>query len=408
MNEINFHIKEINVNIARNEWKDIQKNILLEALNNKEVNDPQSLLKKAIDLSIQENIKKLRDEIINEFKDVYSVVAPNVQIHKADTENLNFDIQITFYTFEDLDKLVIENIKNDFTFKPIDEATIEAAFKTFLKNYPIFLDVKDDIKEGDIVVIAYKSELNGKIVEQKTAMTLEAKNINNDFNINSLLIGKKVGEVFEVNDPKNTHWTITIVNAQRKEVREINDQNIDLVRIDEIKSIDDLKEKLYEDYKMDYASSELLRYYRHIIFEIGKVNKVLFSVANLQYEMTQFFQTNQHLLPNDFKEKTMEELVKEKDPKFVKLMTQIENSAKFKMLTRLVEYYVSKKYKIEITPEETEKAYEHIMSTNISDQTLSLLDMSLILHTQKAALYLAKLNNLDTYEIISKEMKLFV
>ncbi|UUM19410.1 trigger factor-related chaperone [Mycoplasma sp. 1018B] len=411
MNTINYHQKSIKIALEKNEWKNLQSKILLENLQKQQKATPQQLLKQSIDNVIQNQIDKLKEEIEKETnsKNIYNPVPPTVNIFKGNENELEFELIFCYYKLEELVNLKHKDLTNEFFYQEIDLNKMNQAFEHFINNYPIFKDINSGkVEKNDLVEITYQTTKAEKIITPWTTIQLEAKKKNDSFNINELLIDKEYGQTFEVNDPTNVHWIIKINNGQRKEYTQISNENIKLVKIKEIKNIDDLKKRLIQDYSMDHASSQLLRYYKHIIFEIGKVNIVKFSNSNLEYEMTNLIKKNQHLIPNHLLNKTLAELTNENNPQLKHFLIQVENNAKFALLTRLIEFLITRTYQITISEEEAKIAYEHIMATNISDHVLTVNDMANVLHTQKIALVLAKYNNPQIYDKISQDLKLTI
>ncbi|WP_029512946.1 trigger factor-related chaperone [Mycoplasmopsis iners] len=404
---INFIEKTISIKFEKQEWQKLQNETLMEAMKNNKQIQPNDLVRSAVEKVVEEEMLKLKAQVDKEYPSAYNPVAPNVRIHKVDAENFDATLEFTFYTLEELEKINYKNLPIQFEYRKVDLEKIENAFKKFVENYPVLMDVETPIQLGDIVTIAYQTTKEGQEDEKVEALAIDAKE-SNSFSINAAIIGKKVNETFELNDPKNVHWTITIKKVERKTPTTLTDENIHLTKIPEITSIEKLKERLLVDYTMDHASNELLRYYKLAMFQIGAENKVEFSFGNLEFEMMQIFRKHPRILPTEFIDKNIKQLLQEQDPRIIDLMIKVQNNAKYTILTQLTEFLITKKENIKITPEEAKIAHEHIMATNISDQTLTVEQMAQVLHTQKIALYLAKYNNPEAYELISKDLKLSV
>ncbi|EGV00102.1 hypothetical protein MCSF7_01541 [Mycoplasmopsis columbina SF7] len=405
---INYVEKKETINLSGQEWKNIQNQILLSAIAKQQKIDQNAILREAVNVVTEKELDKMRENIEKEFKNIFNVVSPNVEVKEINTEKFEAEINFAFYEHEELKKINYKNNHFPFEYRKVDNNFLNNSFQKFINQYPLLTDVKEPISKGDLVKLNYQIKNNKEQDKQPIKdLIIEAK-VMPSFSINENILGRKVGEKFELNDPENNHWTIEIIEVKRKVPTLITNENIDQLNIKDVTNLEQLKTKLFQDFIKDHASNELLRYYKLAIFEIGKNNTINFSNSNLEYEMMQVIRENPRLLKDELLDKTLSQIKEMSDPEVKNLMMRVENSAKYKMFTLLLEYLVTKDHNLLISEQEAKNEIEYFNTVNLTGANLNLQQVAQILHTQKIALYIAKYNNPEFYEEIKNDIRLSV
>ncbi|QSF13640.1 trigger factor-related chaperone [Mycoplasma sp. Mirounga ES2805-ORL] len=403
---INYSIKTVNVKLTQQEWKEFQNGVVVKAMNEQTQIQKQEIISYALDMVVQSKIREALEEL-DKFEDKTIVpIAPNVEVILVDENKFEAQIKITYYSLSELEKFDYKNLKFDFAVQPLKNEFLELAFQKFTQSYPLLTPIQDFVQVGDHVTIDYSviHPMTGNVLDQKQNITLVTR-MSPGFSINSLLLNRMPGNSFKIRDPKGNDWMIIIKGNRRPIPTTLTNNNINKTGIENINSLEDLKKRLFMDFRKEHYSSELLRFYERTMREIVVNSKMNFSPENLKMGLVEYFQKISDGTANI----DPDEVLKDKDPKTIELVASGDKSTKAKIIASTFEFMVLNTEKIKVTDKEIENETNYIQSMLTSNNKMANKKLAeSILTRQKIALSLAKVINKDVYTVISKELNLRV
>lgn len=402
---INYNIRAIDVNLNQKEWEAEKSKAVLE-IGKKELKATPELIEhfalNNISARISEKeIEKMKDEL----KDIV-VLQPIVRVKKMNKNGADLVISITYYMGDELDKIELDKLNFDFKYKTITEDYFQKAFDKIIVDYPIMHQIYDPIMPEDAVTWSAIRSVNGKVIGEDNNITIKAQP-SKDFSINSAILGRRLGERFQITAPDGVQFFITINDVLRAYPTNLTDQNIRMARIPEVNSLADLRKKMETDVNKDTASSELLRYFELAINNIADDNKVVMSDLNIQDAIDNYVNMAIQTAPNEFKKQELIKSMKIKDDRSKKLMELADKNARTNYKIFLIEKSVMRKGEFEVSEDEINKELKYLNTTGIGPSiSVSRDQIAGILKHQKVALYLMKLNHPKIYEEVSKHINI--
>ncbi|QCZ36951.1 trigger factor-related chaperone [Mycoplasma nasistruthionis] len=206
-------------------------------------------------------LEKLNKE--NPDKIFFMGVEQNVQMSP---DNLSYDLKS--YYFDDLDQFKLDIDPEHKFFIPADsEKKVEEFLKNFISEYSFRVPViKDKVEQGDLVSIEiYDMEDN-----MQGTYFLEGKNVN-EANLLKFLENKNLTDkhqtVLNEQDVK-----IKVASIYQFKKMPITDENIHLLQMENVKTLEDVKEFIRFQTFQQIVIDQLFNYGQEIMLQINREN----------------------------------------------------------------------------------------------------------------------------------------
>ncbi|WP_027120904.1 trigger factor-related chaperone [Mycoplasmopsis lipofaciens] len=401
---INYKTKTEKIIFDSTEWKEMQNQIIINAIKNKQKVDPKNLFNNIFHNEVQKVSQKLQNSIYIENAKNLIPYEPSVNVNKLDAESCDAEIKVTYFEADELNKINYKNIKVDFKYTQISQEELDGAFEKFISNYPLITYVKDKSKFGDYIKLSLKISEKGKIIDSKDDLTLQVIPSKN-FSINNLLNNRSENETFSINDPENKNWTITIKEIQRVIPTKLTNDNIQKINMN-INSLDDLKQKLERDFLKDRASNELLRFFDKVITQLIIQNNIELEEEILRADAKEFIfnflKQNQNNI--EFQNLTVEKIINSNNPMHNNLVRNAYEISKKRIQSRVIEFVVWSNEKLYITEELVNSEFKHIQNVLGQNNNITKDVLNKILKHQKIALFFAKQVDESLYNTFVKNI----
>ncbi|WP_029905729.1 trigger factor-related chaperone [Mycoplasmopsis opalescens] len=407
--KIDFLSKIINVN--KEEWKKTQNNVLLHSIKNQQKVSPDDILALALQNNVKFNMDNIiqtlvKDENINH-DELIIPFKPTIEVVKVDKDSCEYQIKFSYTSTRQFANFNLKFDCSKFSYPSLTEAKLEEAYQAFVKNYQ-YLDDVSEVNEDDIVSITYNVSQDSQELAKDVNLTIKASK-KDTWTINQELIGAKLNDTIGVNDPDRQHYEITIKKIRRIFHAELTKELLPTLQMETIKTLDDLKAKLFKDFKKDFASQNLLQFYHYALEQLILVN-------NLQphpHDIDQDFEAKKEAFFKDANEALKAKLEDENNEENKKLMHEILLSAITNKAIQLAEVVLSRMFLDEndklITNELISNELRHIEETGSSDTIAkSPEQMHNILRRKLTALRLAKINDENLYNNLSNDLNIYV
>ncbi|RIV16695.1 trigger factor-related chaperone [Mycoplasmopsis gallopavonis] len=254
------------------EWIKAQ-NDALNYLNKKHEKDLSKVNQKLI-LELAQNayIEMKINEVFTKdfFKDNIISLMPISQNIKATIETLEFELKK--YYFDDFSKISFE-LKNKPKFQ-VDsdyQEKIQQFQTDFLKSYEFLLDVDRAIQDNDFVQL--KIKIKNKDLEQDRTIQVIA-NQKATTEVEKAIIGLKKGDKTEITKDE-TKLFIEVDQIKEKKVMPITEENIHLLNLPEIKSLNDVQNQIAKSVTAEIFSDALFKYSQEVWQDLFKNNPQL-------------------------------------------------------------------------------------------------------------------------------------
>lgn len=399
---INFLSKKTTLEASGNEWLQKQNAIVAKNIAANKKISPDEILHEALQEILDSKIEEFNEEV-KQMEDVY-VCEPNVNIITLTGAQAKCEINFVYYTNEELSKIKYEPIKVNFNYKTISQQDIQNAFNKFCATYPIFTPIPGPIAEGDYVYCSYKIVKKGQVIEENPGIEIKAKS-NQQYILNNFIIGKKVGESQNFNDPENNNWTVAIMGAKRALPTQLTNMNVAMTNLPGIKTIDDLWRKFYHDVIKENAEAELLRYYELVADKLIEKNQIRVSPALLvpYYEryVKQFLNSSSG---NEQSKGDILMALENKTPEGMKIMDSANKYALHYGSMAVINDYIFNVEKLNVSKTEVDELFNEIDRSFTTEQLKNKNTLTYILKTQKIALAIARKNNETFVKQIAQDM----
>ncbi|OAB48860.1 trigger factor-related chaperone [Mycoplasmopsis gallinarum] len=401
---INNITKTIEINLSNSEWKKVQNEVLSKALLEKRKINQNQILELATKTYVDKILQNLKTEIDNDYPRALNPIQPLVLVEKINNNEFVAKISISFYPYEEIQKLNFDNITINFDYEPLSTEILDKNFKEFIKNYPILKSISTEAELNDLAFIDFEVTKEEKVVDRRSNFAVNIVKTNN-FSIANFLIGKKTGETFSINDPENRHWKIFVRDIQRKEKEELTDEKLKNMNLQNLDNIEDLRDSIFKDFRLEYDLNQLLYFYKETINKLFLNNSVQYSIENLNLELSRISQLEQ-MRNTPIAGKNITELRESSDLAIKNIVDKIDENTKLQIFENLVEYFVFKENNMAISNEELRENWEYLERTQNLSQNLDSNRFLNLLKSQKVALFLCRKYNELFYNYLKDEIYL--
>ncbi|WP_426461235.1 trigger factor-related chaperone [Mycoplasma hafezii] len=283
----------INFTVAKDEWLKSQNDALNYLEGQKKDKQEKITQQTILELAKNAYIEMKRDETFrNNLKDNSKIsFLPVIENVNVSVENLSFDLKV--YFLDDLKDFQVDfQPSAKFQYDKNFESKIEEFKKSFMSNYTFYLDTKEPIQDGNIVILEIEMKSKSDNSVRKDTIQVKA-NKNATTPVEKEIIGLKVG------DEKDITNEFADVHLQVKEIKEakampITEENVKLMGLEKVSTLADIEKEITTSVKHQIFSDAVFDYAQRIIKEILVKNKPLeipedlllqtFSQANVKTE----------------------------------------------------------------------------------------------------------------------------
>ncbi|WP_338822822.1 trigger factor-related chaperone [Mycoplasmopsis felifaucium] len=409
---ISFNSKSINFSINKNDLEAEKAKLLIQLWQQKN-NGDNKINSNEIENIARTNLMKAKvDNFVSEAKkeagENVFLMPPHVKLSKDDENETVYTIELVYYSFAEFKKVRLDNLSISFEYKELPIESLEETYNKVINNYPMLVPTENACETGDCVKVDATVIKDDKVVLNDKNKIIYAEGTSK-FTVNSLVIGHKAGEYFETTAPDTAVIKIKIHEILKTTPTNLTDENIKDIKLENINSLEDLKNKIYSDARKENASNQLIQYYQKAFQSISIANSFSLPENYIVIDADDMIQREIMQINPAHRDAFVESLNKN-DEQGKAVKNQCWQKAVNSYFNYLIENIVYHNGGLKITPEELTN--EQLFARDVIGYSLNneeqMKQVKVVLIRKKIALYLLKQNNKDIYEKMSKDLQLTV
>ncbi|WP_027335070.1 trigger factor-related chaperone [Mycoplasmopsis felifaucium] len=407
---INFNSKSINFSISMSDLETEKAKLLIQLWQQKTNSDNKvnsneieniartNLMKTNVDIFVTEVRKEAGENIF--------LMPPHVKVSKYDQNETVYTIELVYYSFEEFKKVRLDNLSISFEYKELPIQSLEETYNKVVNNYPMLVPSEKACETGDCVKVDATVVKGDKVVLDDKNKIIYAEGTSK-FTVNSLVIGHKAGEYFETTAPDSALIKIKIHEILKTTPTNLTDENIKDIKLENINTLEDLKNKIYSDARKENASNQLLQYYQKAFQAISLANSFALPDNYVVIDADDMIQ-KEIMQIDPAKRDAFVESLNKNDETGKAIKNQLWQRAVNSYFNYLIENIIYHNGSLKITPEEIKN--EQLFARDVIGYSLNNEDqmkqVQIVLIRKKIALYLLKQNNKDIYEKMSIDLQI--